>query len=117
MGLLDEVYSSETLLCKGLHEINERGELTGETLDMMGKIMDAAKDMYEIRMRAEYPDYSNGRRGYSRPHTYDGMYSGRRGMYSRGNDDMISMYEEKMNNAPTEVEREMYRRKIIEMGM
>ena len=133
-SLLDEIYDSEHLLCRGLHEINENGELNKETLEMMGELMDAAKDMYEIQMRAEYPpeDYSHG---YSRNGdymSYDGQsYAQRRdsrGRYARSygrdsrgysreraNSEMISWLEEKMKNARDENEREEYRHKIIEL--
>ena len=132
-NLLDEIYDAEQLLCKGLHEINEKDSLDKNTLEMMGELIDAAKDVYEIEMRAEYPEYSQGysrndhSMRYSMDGTHDYMYDGNqsyarrrdsRGRYSRGysrGDDMISRLEEKMNNAPNEVEREKYRKMIIEM--
>lgn len=127
-NLLDEIYDAEHLLCKGLHEINEKDSLDKNTLEMMGELIDMAKDYYEITMRAEYPEYSQGvvrRDDYSMrgDYMYDGnqSYARRRdsrGRYSRGysrGDDMISRLEEKMNNAPNEVEREKYRKMIIEM--
>ena len=127
-NLLDEIYVAEHLLCKGFHEINEKDSLDKNTLEMMGELIDAAKDYYEITMRAEYPEYSQGvvrRDDYSMrgDYMYDGnqSYARRRdsrGRYSRGysrGDDMISRLEEKMNNAPNEVEREKYRKMIIEM--
>lgn len=131
-NLLDEIYDAEHLLCKGFHEINEKDSLDKNTLEMMGELIDAAKDYYEITMKAEYPEYSqaNYPARYSRDdysmrgdYMYDGnqSYARRRdsrGRYSRGysrGDDMISRLEEKMNNAPNEVEREKYRKMIIEM--
>ena len=127
-NLLDEIYDAEHLLCKGFHEINEKDSLDKNTLEMMGELMDAAKDYYEITMRAEYPEYSQGvvrRDDYSMrgDYMYDGnqSYARRRdsrGRYSRGysrGDDYIAKLEEKMNNAPNEMEREKYRKMIIEM--
>ena len=131
-NLLDEIYDAEHLLCKGFHEINEKDSLDKNTLEMMGELIDAAKDYYEITMRAEYPEYSHGysRDGYSRndysmrnDYMYDGnqSYARRRdsrGRYSRGysrGDDVIAKLEEKMNNATTDQEREKYRKMIIEM--
>ena len=131
-NLLDEIYDAEHLLCKGFHEINSKESLDKNTLEMMGELIDAAKDYYEITMRAEYPEYSHGysRDGYSRndysmrnDYMYDGnqSYARRRdsrGRYSRGysrGDDVIAKLEEKMNNATTDQEREKYRKMIIEM--
>ena len=106
----------------------KKDSLDKNTLEMMGELIDMAKDYYEITMRAEYPEYSQGvvrRDDYSMrgDYMYDGnqSYARRRdsrGRYSRGysrGDDMISRLEEKMNNAPNEVEREKYRKMIIEM--
>lgn len=135
-SLLDEIYDAEHLLCKGFHEINSKESLDKNTLEMMGELLDAAKDFYEVTMKAEYPEYSQGNysrndypmRGYSRDdysmnypmrNSYDGnqSYARRRdsrGRYSRG-DDLIARLEEKMNNATTDQEREKYRKMIIEM--
>ena len=139
-SLLDEIYDAEHLLCKGFHEINAKESLDKNTLEMMGELLDAAKDMYTVQMYAEYPpergmgDYSRNEysmRGYSGndysmrngDYMYDGnqSYARRRdsrGRYSRGysrGDDMIAKLEEKMNNATTDQEREKYRKMIIEM--
>lgn len=136
-SLLNEIYDAEHLLCKGFKEINEKDSLDKNTLEMLGDLLDAAKDMYTVQMYAEYPpEYSQGNysrndysmRGYSRDdysmnypmrNSYDGnqSYARRRdsrGRYSRG-DDLIARLEEKMNNAPNEQEREKYRKMIIEM--
>lgn len=142
MSLLDEIYESEHLICKGLKEINDKGELNKETLSMMGELVDMAKDVFSITMHAEYPEYSTDnysresysgndysmrgdysmRDGYSRE--YDQSYMRRRdsrGRYSRGygrdgmNDEIIAMLEDKMKSATNEQDREKYRRKIIEM--
>lgn len=131
MSLLDEIYESEHLICKGLKEINDKGELNKETLSMMGELIDAAKDVYELEMRAEYPeysmnDYSRGRDNYSmgnysRDNYGEQSYARRRdsmGRYSRGysrGNDTISKLEEKMHNARNEEEREKYHRMIIEL--
>lgn len=140
-SLLDEIYDAEHLLCKGFHEINSKESLDKNTLEMMGELLDAAKDFYEVTMKAEYPEYSRGMGDYSRneysmrgysgndysmrngDYMYDGnqSYARRRdsrGRYSRGysrGDDMIAKLEEKMNNATTDQEREKYRKMIIEM--
>lgn len=139
MSLLDEIYESEHLICKGLKEINDKGELNKETLSMMGELVDMAKDVFSITMHAEYPEYSTDnysrerysgndysmrgdysmRDGYSRQ--YDQSYMRRRdsrGRYSRGdgmNDEIIAMLEDKMKSATNEQDREKYRRKILEM--
>jgi hypothetical protein len=130
-NLLDEIYDAERLLCKGMREINQKDMLDRDSLEMLSELVDAAKDVYEIEMRAEHPEYSHGysRNDYSMRGDYGnqsyaarrdsmGRYSrtGRRG-YSRDSvhDEMIAMLEQKMNAAPNEQEREMYRRKIMEM--
>lgn len=134
MALMDEIYRSEELICKGLHEINDRGELDDRDLERMGELIDAAKDYYEMTMKAEYEDgyaegysrgYSNGsnnqsyNQSYARRRDSRGRYTSYGRDYMRGhdnvNDEMISMLEEKMNHAATEEERERYRRKIIEI--
>lgn len=128
MSLLDEIYESEHLICKGLKEINDKGELNKETLSMMGDLIDMAKDYFEVTMRAEYPeyDYSRGRDDYSMGRyslgDHEQSYARRRDSmgrysrgYSRGNDNTISKLEEKMHNARNEEEREKYHRMIIEL--
>lgn len=132
MSLLDEIYESEHLICKGLKEINDKGELNKETLPMMGELVDMAKDVFSITMHAEYPeysmnDYSRGRDNYSmgnysRDNYGEQSYARRRDSmgrysrgYSRGNDNTISKLEEKMHNARNEEEREKYHRMIIEL--
>lgn len=127
MSLLDEIYESEHLICKGLKEINDKGELNKETLSMMGDLIDMAKDYFEVTMRAEYPeyDYSRGRDDYSMGRyslgDHEQSYARRRdsmGRYSRGysrGNDTISKLEEKMHNARNEEEREKYHRMIIEL--
>ena len=57
MSLLDEIYESEHLICKGLKEINDKGELNKETLSMMGDLVDMAKDVYEIEIGESEYDY------------------------------------------------------------
>jgi len=133
MNLLDEIYRSEDLLCKGLHEINDRGELNPQSLEQLGDLLDAAKDMYSVTMKAEY-GYSE--RGDMWDNSY-GSYARRRdsrGRYSRGYDeyshndysqnnyrgysrdeDEIKMLEDKMRRATNEEERERYRRRIIDI--
>ena len=139
--LLDEVCRTEDLLSKGLHEINEKGDITEKSLDQMGKLLDAAKDMFTIQMRAESEDgysergnygrYSNDwdrmdGASYARRRDSRGRYSragySREGGYSRAgysregaNDEMIEMLEEKMRNAVDATEREKYRKMILEL--
>lgn len=127
-NLLDEVYRSEELICKGLHEINSKGDLNPQSLEQMGELLDAAKDLYAITMKAEEYDGQSYGQSYGYNQNNYQSYANRRGSsrgYSRGynrgysrdsvDDEMISMLEEKMRNAGSEQEREKYRMKIMEL--
>lgn len=136
MELLD---ASEKMLYKGIREINQKGDLNSASLEMLGEVVDAIKDIHEIkdhemnggsyeRMMPVYDYY--GRRGYGND-GYGGMdeYGRRRdsmGRYMDGRGDIRGSYrhegdedkdylEWKMRNAQSEQEREMYRRKLDQM--
>lgn len=78
MELMNELHRTEELLQKGLKEINNKGELNNASLDILGKTLDAVKDLCEIKEK-ENPSY--GRRGmWEADGSYGRMYNaGRRG--------------------------------------
>ena len=45
---MKELERTEELLCKSLKEINEKGELNNISLDLIGKTIDAIKDIHMI---------------------------------------------------------------------
>jgi len=67
---------SEKMLCKGINEINEKGDLNASNLELLGEAVDALKDIYSIKEKME------GGGSYERyiPHYYsdDGYSRGRR---------------------------------------
>ena len=86
MGNIHEILDcSEMMIHKGIEELNQQGELTASSLEMLGEALDALKDIEEIRAMTgggSYERYGEG--GYSR-----------RGRDSRGRftDDGYGEYE------------------------
>lgn len=132
---------SEKLLCKALEEINDRGALNANDLQLMGQVMDAVKDIYSVKEKMgggsyerSYMDdgYSRGRRrdsmgrymddGYSRYNDggYNRGYSAEYGTYradsyGHSDEEEKEYLRWKMQNAKSEQEREKIRRKLEQM--
>lgn len=142
MELMNELHRTEELLQKGLKEINNKGELNNASLDILGKTLDAVKDLCEIKEK-ENPSYGRrgmweadgsygrmynaGRRGrdgdsdgrYYEGRGYDGYgnnsggnYGNNYGNNSYGNQDIIENLRRDMQNASSEQEREYIRNMI-----
>ncbi len=87
MGDIREVLErSEKMLCKGIDEINDRGDLNASNLELLGEAVDALKDIYSIKEKTEegsyerYMAYSNDGYG-ARQRDSRGRY---RNEYGRG---------------------------------
>lgn len=134
MGDIKETLEkAEGMLCKAIDEISRMGNLDANSLEILGKATDAIKDIYEVKGKAEggsyerYSDDGYGRRARdSRGRFMDSGYGDYNREYSRsynnyGADYGHSPEEEKeflrwkMNNAKSEQEREMLRRKLEQM--
>lgn len=142
MELMNELHRTEELLQNGLKEINNKGELNNASLDILGKTLDAVKDLCEIKEK-ENPSYGRrgmweadgsygrmynaGRRGrdgdgdgrYYEGRGYDGYgnnsggnYGNNYGNNSYGNQDIIENLRRDMQNASSEQEREYIRNMI-----
>lgn len=77
MEMMHELHRTEELLQKSLKELNDKGDLNNQTLDLLGKTLDAVKDLCEIK-ESENPSYSgmwNAEGSYGRRYG-----AGRRGM-------------------------------------
>lgn len=132
---MDVYYDAKDLLKHELHEIIEKGEITGSNLEAIDKILNSIKNTCKIIMYEEYAEdgysYADGDRdmseySYARGrgrnakrdsmgrYSSEGGYSnGRRGRYSRGgysyaDDDKhgkIEMLKEMMNEVSSDDER------------
>ena len=135
--IMETLDKAEKMLCKGIDEINQKGELNASSLEMLGSATDALKDIYSVREKMDggsyerymprYMDDGYGARrrdsrgrymndGYMRDgyERYD--YSNyRAGNYGYSNADEKEFLRWKMQNATNEQEREMYRRKLEQM--
>lgn len=74
MEVMQELKRTEELLHKGIKEINDKGDLNNASLDILGKTLDAYKDLCEIKEK-DNPSYGRSYRGYE---GYEG-YGARRG--------------------------------------
>ncbi len=137
--IMETLDKAEKMLCKGIDEINQKGELNASPLEMLGSATDALKDIYSVKEKMEggsyerymprYMDDGYGARrrdsrgrymndgymsdGYNR---YNADYSNyRTGNYGYSNADEKEFLRWKMQNATNEQEREMYRRKLEQM--
>lgn len=131
MDTLDE---SKKLLYKGMKDITQKGDLNASTLEMLGNVVDALKDIEEIKgkemgmdegsyqrmMPVYYGGYeARGRMRDSRGRYMDGGYdaygnygAGNYGESYRKDGEDPEYLEYKMRNAQSDQEREMYRRKL-----
>ena len=134
MEMLDK---SEKMICKGIEEINSKGDLNASNLELLSEAVDTVKDIYSIREKMSggesyeryMPYYSDGygarqrdsrgrymndgymRDGYGREYNRDG-YNRYNAEYGHSDAEEEEFLRWKMKNAPTEQEREMYRRKL-----
>ena len=67
-----ELERTEEMLHKSLKELNDKGDLNNMSIDLLGKTVDALKDISEIK---EKENHSYGRGGMW---TAEGYYNGRR---------------------------------------
>lgn len=123
----DTLDRSERMLCKGIDEIHEKGDLNASNLELLAEAWDTIKDIYSIREKMgsgsyeRYPYYMNDgygareRDGRGR-FMNDGFYS-TDDHYKTGHstEEEREFLKWKMQSAPTEQEREMYRRKLEQM--
>ena len=77
---MHELHRTEELLNRSLKELNDKGDLTNASLDLIGKTVDAIKDICEIK--GDNPSYG-GRHGgmWTAEGSYGRMYDDR---YDRG---------------------------------
>ena len=83
---METLDKAEKMLCKGIDEINQKGELNASSLELLGNATDALKDIYSVKEKMEsgsyerympiYMDegYSRGRRRDSRGRYMDDGY-------------------------------------------
>lgn len=88
MEIMTELQRTEELLGKSLKELNNKGDLNNQSLDLLGKTLDAVKDLCEIKEK-ENPSYGNRNNGMW---TAEGAYG--RGMYGRRDGDGDGRYYE-----------------------
>ena len=129
--IMHELDRTKDLLHKGLKEINDKGDLTAQSLEVLGETLDGIKDLYEItgkgeRMIEQYGYQERPYMVYGRMDgDNDGRYHERRYMYGwegnsyndgrsmdgrySGADPMLDELHRKMETAKTEQEREIIR--------
>jgi len=76
MKMMQELERTEENLHKSLKELNDRGDINNSTIDLVGKTLDAIKDLCEIKEK-DNPSY--GRGGWVAEGSYNGMYGRRDG--------------------------------------
>ena len=90
MEMMHELHRTEELLHKSLKELNDKGELNNASLDLLGKTIDAIKDICEIK---EDEDRSYGSR-HGGMWTAEGSYGRMMPMYGRHDGDGDGRYYE-----------------------
>jgi hypothetical protein len=71
-----EVYSTiKKMLRKELEKIASKGELTAGSLDVVWKLLDAAKNTSKIEMYEQYADEGKSHNSYRRGMSYDDNYA------------------------------------------
>lgn len=90
MEMMHELHRTEELLHKSLKELNDKGELNNASLDLLGKTIDAIKDICEIK---EDEDRSYGSR-HGGMWTAEGSYGRMMPMYGRRDGDGDGRYYE-----------------------
>lgn len=119
--IMDELDRTEELLYKGLKEINDKGDLNAQSLEVLGETLDGVKDLCEIkgkgiRMIEEYSGrYDRGR--FSRGDWHDGRsYEGRSYTdgHSYADDPYLADLHRKMESAKSDTERDVIRNMIMD---
>ena len=122
---------NDMLQCE-IDKIANQGELTAGSLETVGKLLDAIKDISEINAMEDYGDYSKRGNSNRMPMYYGGSYNGggsyrggrsmrggqpRHGGYSYddGRDYMIDQLEQMMEQAGSEKERQAIQKCIKQM--
>lgn len=137
--IMETLDRAEKMLCKGIDEINQKGELNASSLELLGNATDALKDIYSVKEKMEggsyerymprYMDDGYGARrrdsrgrymndGYMRDgyNRYNADYSNYgTDSYGHSDEEEKEYLRWKMQNAKSEQEREMYRRKLEQM--
>lgn len=90
MEMMHELHRTEELLQKSLKELNDKGDLNNQTLDLLGKTLDAVKDLCEIKEK-ENPSYGSRQGGMW---TAEGSYGRMMPMYGRRDGDGDGRYYE-----------------------
>lgn len=123
-----EIERTEELLHKSLKELNDKGDLNNSTLDLIGKTIDALKDICEIRDKdRSYGSHHGGM--WTAEGSYGRMYGRRDGddryydrmdgygrMYGNHNDIIDDLHRD-LNNASSDQEREYIRKMIRKYEM
>jgi hypothetical protein len=107
-----ELDRAEELLHKSLKEINDKGDYNVTSLDIVGKTVDALKDICEIKEKNGESYGSSGMWTAEGSYGRHPMYYGdnyRSGRYGH-NGDMIDRLRRDMQNASSEAERDYIRR-------
>lgn len=112
---------SEQMLCKGINEIHERGDLNASNLELLAEAWDTVKDIYSIREKMQdngsyerYPYYGARERDSRGRYMNDGYTEKGYRNESYGNDER-DFIKQKMQNATSEHERDMYRKMLDRM--
>ena len=125
--LQHEMERAEAILTKGLRDINDKGDLNNQTLDLMEKTMDSIKNL--CRAKEADKSYGHGQGMWTAEGSYGRMYYGRRdgdgdGRYYEGNgyngygnsgysyghnQDIVENLRRDLQNATSEQEREYIR--------
>ena len=68
---MKEIERTEEMLHRSLKELNDKGEYNNASIDIIGKVIDALKDIHEIKEK-ENPSY--GRGGWTAEGSYGRMW-------------------------------------------
>lgn len=99
----------------------DRGELSKETLCLIGEMVDILKDVHEIEKEGMSMDegYSRGMRSYNDGYSYSrdrmGRYSSTGRSYGTERDHLMNKMNQFMDQASSESERELVRRIMREI--
>ena len=125
MGIRETLERSEAMLCKGIDEINDRGDLNASNLELLGEAVDALKDIYTIKEKTQGGSYERYMPQYYMNEGYGARMRDDRGRYMNDgyngtsyrtdHSDEREFLKSKMQNATNDHEREMYRRMLEKM--
>jgi len=125
---------SERMLCKGIDEIHEKGDLNASNLELLAEAWDTVKDIYSIREKMGMGSGSYERVPYYMNDGYGARERDSRGRYMNDGyrndgyrndgyhyqtghsmEDEREFLKWKIQTSPNEQEREIYRRKLEQM--